>query len=110
MGAPQDSGTVVDLGARNAGAGIAKPRLGGHDHAVAREPRTHAEVEAIVVDRKRGIEAVEALPDVAAHEHADGPNAQNVFVVVVLLLVELVAVEHPAAARPGEPLAQLNNA
>ena len=75
-------------------------RVGHDEHARAREPRPPAEVEVLGAGERRGIEALELLEEVGAHEHRRGGDVEDVAHAVVLLLVELTGLD--AGVRRAE--------
>ena len=87
----------------DAGGGEPHARRGHDGDAVPGQAGAHAEVEAVVDGRERGIESVERLPDGVPDEDGGRIEAEHVAESVVLALVELVGDDRdaPAEARHG---------
>ena len=94
----------------DAGGGEPHARRGHDGDAVPRQARAHAEVEAVVDGRERGIESVERLPDGVPDEDGGRIEAEHVAESVVLALVQFVGDDRDAppearhgAAESGDP-------
>ena len=93
--------------AGGASPGAAPARLGVEHHAARRRARavagaSHApaEVDVVEVHRKRRVEPVELVPDVAAHQHAGLADGEHVARPVVLTGIGLAGLE-PGLAGAG---------
>ena len=84
----------------SAASRCATPRVGRDEHAGTREACSPAEVEVLGARERRGIEALELLEEVGAHEHGRGGDVEDVAHTVVLLLIDL------AGFDPGEGRAE----
>ena len=73
-------------------------RVGRDEHAGAGEPRPPAEIEVLGARERRGVEALELLEEVGAHEHGRGGDVEHVAHAVVLLLVDLAGLD-PGVGR-----------
>ena len=106
----QHAARAVNVWPGHAAAGESDARLRRHFDAVASEAGAHAEIEGVVVARVRGVEAAELVPDVTANEHADGPYAEHILEVVVLLLIEFLAAQQPTRSGGRKALPELDDA
>ncbi len=81
--------------------GVRDDRLRGEHDAAPGEVGAPAQVDVVTQQRQRGVEAAEAVPQVAGDEHPGRADGEDVGAVVVLALVALAG--HDAGVAPPVP-------